>query len=94
MTNEWNKNVKLVRILNDDYELKLAAIEGEVEEQDGSTKSAVLIFEKTSFELNDVKILMQENTEQFQMDFINDIYHKYLVQARSSCNGMFPIDSD
>ncbi len=29
---EWNKNVKLLRILNDDHEKKLEAIEGEVGE--------------------------------------------------------------
>ncbi len=85
---EWNKNVKLLRILNDDHEMKFAAIEGEVEENDGEKKSAVLLFEKTPFQFDDVVKLMKENEEQFKVDFINDIYHKYTVEARSTCNGM------
>ncbi len=81
---EWNKNLKLLRILNDDHEMKFAAIEGEIED-----KSAVLLFEKTPFHLDDIAKLMKENEQQFKVDFINDIYHKYTVEARSSCNGRF-----
>ena len=84
---EWNKKVKLLRILNDDHEMKFAAIEGEVEENDGEKKAAVLLFEKTPFQLDEVSKLMQDSTEQFKVDFINDIYHKYKVEARTSCNG-------
>jgi hypothetical protein len=86
---EWNKKVKLIRLLNDDHESKFASIEGEVEEPNGEKKSAVLVLEKTSFQFNDVEKLMKENEEQFKVDFINDIYHKYTVEARTACNGMF-----
>jgi len=48
---DWNKNVKLLRILNDDHESKFAAIEGEVEQNEGEKKSAVLIFEKNTISL-------------------------------------------
>ncbi len=88
---EWNKNVKLLRILNDDHEMKFAAIEGEVEENDGEKKSAVLFFEKTPFQFDDLVKLMKDNEQQFKVDFINDVYHKYTVEARSACNGMFRI---
>lgn len=88
---EWNKNVKILRILNDDHEIKFAAIEGEVEEKEGEKKSAVLLFEKTPFQLDDVAKLMKDNVEQFKEDFVNDIYHKYTVEARSACNGMLKI---
>ncbi|CAF0957844.1 unnamed protein product [Adineta steineri] len=83
---EWNKNVKLLRILNDNHELKFVAIEGEVEAKDGETKSAVLLFEKTPFQFDDVTKLMQGDEQQFKVDFINDIYHKYTVEAQSACN--------
>jgi len=36
---EWNKNLKLLRILNDDHETKFAAIDGEIEENNGEKKS-------------------------------------------------------
>jgi len=88
---EWNKNVTLLRILNDDHEKKFAAIEGEVGENEGEKKSAVLLLEKTPFHLDDVAKLMKGDEEQFKVDFINDIYHKYTVEARSACNGMFRI---
>ncbi|CAF4290812.1 unnamed protein product, partial [Adineta steineri] len=83
---EWNKNVKLLRILNDNHELKFVAIEGEVEAKDGETKSAVLLFEKTPFQFDDVTKLMQGDEQQFKVDFITDIYHKYTVEAQSACN--------
>jgi m7GpppX diphosphatase len=83
---EWHKNIKLLRILNDDHEMKFAAIEGEIEDNDGEKKSVVLLFEKTPFHFDDVAKLMKENELQFKVDFINDIYHKYIVEERSSCN--------
>jgi hypothetical protein len=86
---EWNKNLKLLRVLNVDHETKFAAIEGEVEETDGEKKSAVLVFEKTPFQFDDVTKLMKDTEQQFKVDFINDIYHKYTLEARSACNGMF-----
>jgi hypothetical protein len=86
---DWNKNVKLLRILNDDHETKFAAIEGEIEENEGEKKSAVLLFEKTSFQFDDLVKLMKEDQQQFKVDFINDIYHKYTVEAQTACNGMF-----
>lgn len=85
---EWNKNVKLLRILNDDHESKFAVIEGEVETSENEKNSAVLLFEKTPFQLDDLSKLMKENEEQFKVDFINDVYHKYTVEARTTCNGM------
>ncbi|CAF2370248.1 unnamed protein product [Rotaria sp. Silwood2] len=83
---DWNKNVKLLRILNDDHESKYATIEGEVEDKEGEKKSAVLILEKTPFQFDDVVKLMKDNEQQFKEDFVNDIYHKYTVAARSTCN--------
>jgi len=83
---DWNKNVKLLRILNDDHESKFAAIEGEVEENEGEKKSAVLIFEKTPFHYDDLVKLMKDNEQKFKTDFINDVYHKYTIEARSACN--------
>ncbi|CAF0861676.1 unnamed protein product [Adineta steineri] len=83
---EWNKNVKLLRILNDNHELKFVAIEGEVEAKEGEPKSAVLLFEKTPFQFDDVTKLMKGDEQQFKVDFINDIYHKYTVEAQSACN--------
>ncbi|UJR15991.1 hypothetical protein I4U23_002910 [Adineta vaga] len=83
---EWNKNVKLLRILNDDHSGKFAAIEGEVEDKEGEKKSAVLLFEKTPFQFDDLKKLMQDDEQQFKVDFINDVYHKYTVEARAACN--------
>lgn len=80
---DWNKNVKLVKILNDNHEKKFIAVEGELEE-----KSAVLILEKTPFQFDEVTRLLKENEQTFRTDFINDVYHKYTVQARSTCNGM------
>ena len=88
---EWNKKVKVLRILNDDHEKKFAVIEGEVGENEGEKKSAVLLFEKAPFQLDDIVKLMKDNEEQFKVDFINDIYHKYTVEARSACNGMLEI---
>jgi hypothetical protein len=84
---EWNKNLKLLRILNADHETKIATIEGEIEQTNGEKKSAVLILEKTPFQFDDIVKLMKENEQQFKIDFINDIYHKFTVEARSSCNG-------
>ena len=84
----WNKNVKLVRVLNDDHDMKFAAIEGEFEDKDGEKKPAVLLFNKTPFQFDDIGKLMQGDSEQFHEDFVNDIYHQYKVEARSSCNGM------
>lgn len=86
---DWNKHVKLLRILHDDHDTKYVAIEGEVEEKEGEKKSAVLIYEKTPFQFDDVVKLMQENEQQFKVDFVNDIYHKYTVEAKSACNGMY-----
>jgi hypothetical protein len=86
---EWNKKVKLIRMLNDDHETKYATFEGEIEENDGEKKSAVLVLEKTPFQLDNVVNLMKDNDHQFKVDFINDVYQKYTVAARSSCNGMF-----
>ena len=86
---DWNKNVKLLRILNDNYDTKYVAIEGEVEENENEKKSAVLLLEKTAFQFDDVVKLMNDNEQKFKVDFINDIYHKYTVEARSACNGMF-----
>ena len=86
---EWNKNVRLLRTLNDDHEGKFAAVEGEVEDRDGEKKSAVLLFEKTPFQFDDLVKLMQDDEKQFKVDFINDVYHKYTVEARSACNGAF-----
>ncbi|CAF3138458.1 unnamed protein product [Rotaria socialis] len=83
---DWNKKVKLVRILNDDQESKFAAIEGEVEGTEGEKQSAVLVFEKTPFHFDEVVKLMNDDQQQFKVDFINDIYHKYTVEARSACN--------
>ncbi|CAF0774638.1 unnamed protein product [Rotaria sordida] len=83
---DWNKNIKLLRILNNDHESKFATIEGEIEENEGEKKSAVLILEKTPFQLDDVVKLIKDNEQQFKVDFINDIYHKYTVEARSTCN--------
>ncbi|CAF0951531.1 unnamed protein product [Adineta ricciae] len=83
---EWNKNVRLLRTLNDDHEGKFAAVEGEVEDGDGEKKSAVLLFEKTPFQFDDLVKLMQDDEKQFKVDFINDVYHKYTVEARSACN--------
>ncbi|CAF0790758.1 unnamed protein product [Rotaria sp. Silwood1] len=82
----WHKQVKLLRILNDDHESKYAAIEGEIEENEGEKKSAVLLFEKTPFQFDDVVKLMNHNEQKFKEDFVNDIYHKYTVEARSTCN--------
>ena len=90
---EWNKNVKLLRVLNDDPDSKFAAIEGEVEGKDGDKQPAVLVLEKTPFQLDGVVKLMQGDEQQFKVDFINDVYHKYTVEARSACNGRRPIDS-
>jgi hypothetical protein len=84
----WNKNLKLLRILNDNHETKYAAIEGEIEENEGGKKSAVLLFEKTPFQFDDVVKLMKGDEQQFKTDFINDVYHRYTVEARSTCNGM------
>lgn len=87
----WNKNVKLVRVLNDDHDMKFAAIEGECEDKDGTKQPAVLLFNKTPFQFDDIGKLMQGDNEQFHVDFVNDIYHQYKVDARSSCNGMFEV---
>lgn len=84
---EWNKQVKLIRLLNDDQDMKFASVEGEVTDKDGVKQPAVLLFEKTPFRFDDVAKLMQENEEQFKVEFINDIYHKYSVEARMHCNG-------
>lgn len=85
---DWNKNVKLVRVLNDDHEKKFAAVEGEIEGKEGGKQSAVLLLEKTPFHFDDLVRLLKENEQKFTTDFINDVYHKYTVEARSTCNGM------
>lgn len=87
---QWNKNVKLLRILNDDHDSKFAAIEGEVEGQNGDKQPAVLVLEKTPFHFDEVVKLMQADEQQFKVDFINDVYHKYTVDAQAACNGRRP----
>ena len=84
---EWGKKIKLLRVLNTDYETKLAAFEGEIEENDGGKKTTVLVFEKTPFQFDNVEKLLKDNEQQYQLGFINDVYHTYTAQTRSVCNG-------
>lgn len=84
---EWNKNVKFVRLLNAHHDSKTAVVEGEAEDKDGVKQPAVLFFEKAPFEYDELSKMMQESGEQFKLDFVNDIYHKYVVEAREHCNG-------
>jgi len=88
---EWSKMSKHVRVLSDDHETKVIAIEGQIEEGEGdekTIKSGVLLLEKTPFEFDEVVALMKDGEQQFKVNFINDIYREYMVAARSVCNGM------
>lgn len=85
------KNLKLLRCLNDDHESKFATFEGEVEGNEGDKQSAVLVLEKTPFHFDDVVKLMNNDEQKFNVDFINDVYHKYTVEARTVCNGRLKI---
>lgn len=84
---EQSKKIKLLRLLNDDHETKLAAFEGEIEENDGEKKTTVLVFEKTPFQFDGVGKLLKDNEQKYQIGLINDVYHTYTTQARSVCNG-------
>lgn len=87
MEEDWNKKVKLLRVINDNHETKYAAFEGEIEENEGEKKTAVLVFEKTPFQFDDVVTLLKDNEQQFQLNFVNDVYRTYNIEARSICNG-------
>lgn len=86
---EWNKNVKLLRLLNENHDMKTAAVEGEVEDKDGVKQSAVLLFEKSPFEFENLTKLMNEDEKQVKVDFVNDVYHKLTIAAQQSCNVKF-----
>lgn len=88
MEEDWNKKVKLLRVINDNHETKYAAFEGEMEDKEGEKKTAVLVFEKTPFQFDDVVTLLKDNEQQFHLNFVNDVYHTYNIEARSICNGV------
>ena len=89
---EWNKNVKLLRLLNENHDMKTAAVEGEVEDKDGVKQSAVLLFEKSPFEFENLTKLMNEDEKQVKVDFVNDVYHKLTIAAQQSCNGKSKVE--
>lgn len=88
MAVEWNQKFKVLRLLNESYDMKTIVVEAEaVDDSDGQTKSAVIFMEKNPFAFQSLAKLLESDGDQFNVEFINDIYHQYTVRARVACNG-------
>lgn len=87
MENDWKRDIKLVRILKNDTELKDIYLEFEVKESENdSPKPGVLHLQKTAFVYEDVEQLIETQSCSFTVDFINDIYHRYFLDTAAHCN--------